>query len=259
MMRAPFHRFWDGALGRRATAAGLTFLVHLLVLILALSSFGGAKTIEQPALATFAIELPGPPDPDPPQAPQPIKVPPQPAEPIIVPPVEIQLPTDNPLIVALLAQANENASGGGCDLTAPVEAALQSDTNVAETLPSIARDRRSVANALAVWNQRWIKADEKFPEKALDAIRETVRLTVVAASDACRAQTQNGPRLVYLVGQDQTTVLALGSGEWTWQQVADSADPQFLLQEATLASGNSFPRPVDDGKEKTLLDRILGR
>lgn len=259
MMRAPFHRFWDGAIGRRATAAGLTLLVHLLVLILALSSFGGAKMVEPPALATFAVDLPGPPAPDPPQVPQPIEVPPQPIEPVIVPPVEIQLPTDNPLIVALLAEADANASGGGCDLTAPVEAALQSDTIVAETLPSIARDRRSVANALAVWNQRWIKADTKFPEEALSAIRETVRLTVIAASDACRAQTQSGPRLVYLGGQDQTTVLALGSGEWTWQQVADSADPQFLLQEATLASGQTFPGPMGEGNEKTLLDRILGR
>lgn len=258
MMPAPLHRFWDGEFGRRATAVFLTLLVQLVIVVLALSSFDRAAKKDSPALATFAIEQPGPPAPEPPKPPQSVEVPPQPVEPVIVPIVP-PLPTDNALVVALLAQADATASGGGCDLTAPVEAALQADTNVAETLPLIARDRRSVANALAVWNQLWITADAKFPEPALEAIRETVRLTVVAASDACRSQTQSGPRLIYFIGQDRTTVLALGSGEWTWQQVADSADPQFLLREATLASGNSPLRPMGDRGEKTLLERILGR
>lgn len=256
-MPAPLHRFWDSEFGRRATAISLALLVQLVVLVLAMSSYDRTVTKDPPALLTFTIEQPGPPAPELAKPPQPVEVPPQPPEPIVLPTLP-PLPTDNALVVALLAQADASASGGGCDLTAPVEAALQADTIVAETLPSIAPDRRSVANALAVWNQLWINADAQFPETALEAIRETVRLTVVAASDACRSQPQSGPRLVYLVGQNQTTVLALGSGEWTWQQVADSADPEFLLREATLASGDSLLRPMDVGKEKSLLNRILG-
>ncbi len=257
-MPAPLHRFWDSEPGRRATAISLALLVQMLVLVLALISYDRSAPEVSETLSTFTVEQPGPPAPEPAKPVQPVEVPPQPPEPILVPVVR-SLPSDNPLIAALLEQADATASGGGCDLTAPVEAALQADMKVAETLPSIARDRRSVANALAVWNQLWITADAKFPEPALEAIREAVRLTVIAASDACRAQLQTGPRLIYVAVKDQTTVLALGSGEWTWQQVADSADPQFLLQQAALSPGAPSSRPVRGGKEKTLLERILGQ
>lgn len=247
----------DG-LGRRATAASLTIAIHLGALVVALWSFDqAASKEEQPVLVAFTMDAPGPPAPEPPKPPQPIEVPPQPDEPIIMPPPALRVPTDDALVVALLKQAD--ATGGACDLTAPVEAALQAEPMVAQTLPLVERDRRSVANALAVWNQLWIEADAKFPESALEAIRETVRMTVVAASDACRGQMQTGPRLMYLVSEERTTVLALGSGEWTWQQIADSAEPEFLLQEEMLASTNYNPRVVGSGTEKTLLDRIFGR
>ncbi|OBX19818.1 hypothetical protein A9995_04470 [Erythrobacter sp. QSSC1-22B] len=143
---------------------------------------------------------------------------------MIVPVAEVVLPTDNPLPVSALEQVASEASGGGCDLTDPIQRALQTDVRVNLELPSVAPDRRSVANALALWNGVWIEPDRQFPEPALASIKDTVRLTVAAASDACRLQVQRGPRLIYLPIRNRTTVLALGSGEWTWQQVVDSSN-----------------------------------
>jgi hypothetical protein len=116
--------------------------------------------------------------------------------------------------------------GGVCDLTAPVQSALQASPDVRARLPMIPADQRSVANAIMLWNAGWLHADDGVAKAAYAAIRDTVASVVLAAPDACRSQVQSGPRLILLPGEGgQTTVLALGSGQWTWQQVADTAGP----------------------------------
>ncbi len=202
----------------------MTIGAHGLVALLLLLATTRDKPVEEVSpLATFDVEQPGPDTPEPPK-PKQIETPPLPPEPVIVPVPEILLPSVNAMPVSVLEQVASEASGGGCDLTDPIQRALQADIRVNLELPSIAPDRRSVANALAVWDGFWIESDQQFPEPALTSIQDTVRLTVAAASDACRLQVQRGPRLIYLPGPGRTTVLALGSGEWTWQQVVDSSD-----------------------------------
>ncbi len=208
----------------RGLAATLTVAGHgLVALILLLTTTQGNPVEAVPAMVTFDVDQPGPPSPEPPK-PKQVETPPLPPEPVIVPISEIILPTDNAMSVSVLEQVASEASGGGCDLTGPIQEALQADARVTTEMPSIAPDRRSVANALALWNGVWVEPDRQFPEPALASIQDTVRLTVAAASDACRLQIQRGPRLIYLSGPGKTTVLALGSGEWSWQQVVDSLE-----------------------------------
>ena len=223
----------DNAL-RRCLAAALSLGLHGLALVLALLFATSAAKPPPPDLnlASFDVTTPGPPAPTPPKPPQPKKVPPTPRQPIVIPPPLIELPTLSPMVVELLAQSDAQAASGACDLTAPVQAALQTSPEVQALIPSIPSERRSVANAIAVWNQIWVTPDAQLQEQALASIRTAVVLTVAAASEACRLQPQGGPRLIYLPGPlgTETTVLALGSGEWTWQQVADSAQPEFALE-----------------------------
>lgn len=124
--------------------------------------------------------------------------------------------------------------GDACDLTGPVQSALQANPDVRLRLPMIPADQRSVANAIMVWNAGWLHTDDAIAKNAYAAIRDTVAGAVMAASDECRSQIQRGPRLVLVPGdalpgdalpgdRGETTVLALGSGQWTWQQVADTA------------------------------------
>lgn len=134
----------------------------------------------------------------------------------------------SPLAVTSASAAAEPI-GGACDLTDPVQSALQANPDVRARLPMIPADQRSVANAIMVWNAGWLHSDDAAAKNAYAAIRDVVAGAVMAASDACRSQIQSGPRLVFLHGvilpgdRGQTTVLALGSGQWTWQQVADTA------------------------------------
>ncbi|MEO6151580.1 MAG: hypothetical protein ABIT09_03010 [Croceibacterium sp.] len=221
------------------TSAGIAVGIHALAALALLLSVGHSKSTPLPVVATFDVKDPGPPNPAPTKQPQPHKVPPTPPQPIVMPP-PVQLPVVSPMVVALLEQADTQAAGA-CDLTYPVQVALQTSPAVQEQLPTIPDSRRSVANALAMWNQTWVEPDLQLKPQALDIIRTTVATTIEAASAACRAQLQGGPRLIFLTSDTATTVLALGSGEWTWQQVADSAQPDFDIANSLVVKEPDKP------------------
>lgn len=202
----------------------LTGAVHLLALLIALAPRGEAMQPPQPTLTTFNLPSPDPPAELPAKTVQPRKVPPLPPQLVEVPPPLLELARLPEMVMALLEQADAQSADGACDLTPPIQAALRISPEVHRDLPTIPARRRSVASTIALWNQIWVVADEDLSQRALDSIRTTVTTTIAAASNSCRLQSQRGPRLIYLPGETDT-VLALGSGEWTWQQVADSAEP----------------------------------
>lgn len=136
---------------------------------------------------------------------------------------ELTLPT--PAIMAMLDAADGVAAGGRCDLTEPVQAALRTSADVQAALPEIPRSQRSVANAIMIWNAQWIGQDRQSPPIATIAVRDVVAATIAAATPQCRMQAQTGPRLLTLPGTPQTTVLALGSGSWRWQDLLNTAFP----------------------------------
>lgn len=110
----------------------------------------------------------------------------------------IFVPSENVVVVASLIQADASAAGGGCDLTSPVQAALQQNPSVLLDLGAMSNDRLSVARGLAIWNDIWTLPDERLLEATLGIIRKTVRATVLAATEACNMQLQAGPSFIYL-------------------------------------------------------------
>ncbi len=207
----------------RKRALGATLAVHAGLLALLLVPLHDPARPAGNALVMFDVSGPDRSPPKPQKLRQPRPVPPTPPEPVVVPPPP--LPTPNAVVVALLEQADSSASGSACDLTGPVQTALQTSQDVMASLPKVPRDQRSVANAIMVWNAQWLTPDSKFQPTAFNAIRDVVAGTVAAASDACRLQPQGGPRLIVLPGPAENVVLALGSGTWRWQDVLDTARP----------------------------------
>lgn len=212
----------------RLFAASATIAVHVALFLVLIIPPAPVVRAVPAALRIFDISAQASlPDRAPPRQPQPKPVPVTPPERVVVPPPEILLPAINPTVVALLEQADAQASAGACDLTAPVQAALQADRAVASALPQIPQARRSVANAIMIWDAGWITIDDPREAPARTAIRDTVAQTVAAASEQCRLQPQGGPRLILIPGQAAATVLALGSGVWRWQDVLDTARPEL--------------------------------
>lgn len=210
----------------RRTSLILTIAAHVGLFGILMTPTARPVRVQAASLKLFDVQ-PGPPAPkvQTPKPRQPQPVPPQPPEPVIVPPPVVPLPAPSAMVAALLEQSDEAAQGGACDLTEPVRAALEENAEVQASLPRIPRAHLSVANAIMVWNVDWVLSDDRLDAKILDSIRDVVAGTIAAASSECRLQPQGGPRLIILPGQTGNIVLALGSGQWRWQDMLETARP----------------------------------
>lgn len=103
-----------------------------------------------------------------------------------------------------------------CQLDAALQASLGQDPEVLSALTRIPRKARSVANAIMLWNGRWIAGESVGGESALSSIRQSIQKGVRTASAACQQSTVRGPVLIAVLSQPETTILAIGSGEWRW-------------------------------------------
>lgn len=215
-----------GPLDLRARTLVLTISVHVALLAMLLFAPQGSRSLPVTS-AISMIDVAAPPGPaQPATPPQPKPVPPTPPLPVIVPPPAVPLPLPSELAVALLDQSTAQASGGACDLTAPVQEALRTSLPVQAALPTLPRPSRSVANAVMIWDADWVIFTDETGVSVRDTIRDAIAGTIAIASEECRLQPQGGPRLLILpLGDTQTIVLALGSGQWRWQDLLDTARP----------------------------------
>lgn len=202
-----------------------TIAVHIGIIAALLMSTGDKpRTPVARALAVFDISASAEvTNVAPPDLVQPEPVMPEPPQPIIVPPPIIRLPTTDQVLVATLSENDAAAPGSACDLTEPVQAALRASEAVTARLPEIPPERRSVANVIMIWNTSWVAVHETLDPEAMATIRETMAGVIAEASLDCRLQQQSGPRMIMIPGATDTTVLALGSGTWRWQDVLDTA------------------------------------
>lgn len=233
------------ALRHRAPAFALAILLNML-LITALLMLG-QRTIARPAdersIATFDVAQESLSKTEPARVTPPVLKPPQP---IVIPTPfpTIPRPLSDEVITLLAVQDRMAATGIACDLTAPLQTALQSSGEVQVALREIPSTQRSVANAIMLWDGAWTATEDRAAASALQMVREIVVQTIVAAGPECRFQAQSGPRLVYLSSDAVTTSLAIGSGQWRWQDVFDTAqvaDGDPTLSAITDRSGTTVP------------------
>lgn len=143
-----------------------------------------------------------------------------------LPPVD---PTAEPFsldgeVALSVAAAASAASGQACDLTQWLQTALQNNPQSQVALAQIPRPARSVANALMLWNGRWV--DMPVAAGGLQTLRAAVLAGVASAPAACRSEVIRGPVLLTLADPAGSTILAIGSGEWRWDDLSadDLAD-----------------------------------
>jgi nucleotide-binding universal stress UspA family protein len=124
-------------------------------------------------------------------------------------------PAQDPVAVAVAVAAASSAPGHACRMGAWLQAALQADPAVGQALAAIPRANRSVANAIMLWDVRWVS--QPAPAVAgVSAIRSALMVGVRAAPAECQAQLVRGPELITLADASGATVIAVGSGEWRW-------------------------------------------
>lgn len=148
------------------------------------------------------------------------------------------LPVTEPKLVALATRVDEPSieiageappvapmalaatpSGNGCAGGDVIETVLRTRADVHTALDAMPRAARSVADAVLLWNGRWIGAGQVGGAGAIDPIRAAVVTAVRAMPAGCRDATITGPRFVFVALPSGNRILTFGSGEWTWAQV----------------------------------------
>ena len=163
-----------------------------------------------------------------------VERPPADVEPIFVdtapPNPEFAEPPDPTLkvaeFVAAAAAASPGQPGEACPLAMWIQDALRAEPGVTAGLSVIPRQSRSVANAIMLWDGDWVAAKQPAAEAGLAPIRAAIVAGVEAAPASCREQRLNGPLLITLIGERDTTLLVIGSGEWKWADVQPAVQPE---------------------------------
>lgn len=143
-------------------------------------------------------------------------------------------PLADPVALSVAA-ASSGASGQTCLLTAWLQQALQADPQVRAALAGIPKPARSVANAIMLWDGGWV-GPRLSASAGVTAIRMAVIAGIRSAPAACQAQVVRGPELIMLTEGGESTILAIGSGEWRW---GDLLAPDYQL--TALAAPASRP------------------
>ena len=132
-------------------------------------------------------------------------------------------------VSSLTNQLTQNSEAGdtNCAAVRTIQEALQADIILKEALLKIPRNERSVANVIMAWDGRWIGSHAsgtsingpddlvELPTVIRDRIQEHVRRNL---SD-CLNQIMTGPHFILIEDQIDPTILTIGSGEWTWNQL----------------------------------------
>lgn len=110
-----------------------------------------------------------------------------------------------------------------CDLAGALRAVLQANAEVVDAVAVMPRAAGSAANAVMLWDGAWLSAAAAAPGHG-DVVESAVGDLVRAASPECRATAMIGPQFVFLDDARGGTVLVIGSGEWRWDDLIQSAE-----------------------------------
>ena len=116
------------------------------------------------------------------------------------------------------ATAADALPGGECDMARRLQAALRSDALVRA---AVAARGLSGASAILVWDGGWV-ASPGENGKGLAAVREAIVWEVAFAPPACRAERVHGPVLFSVSDGGARTRIAVGAGDWRWDDLVSS-------------------------------------
>jgi hypothetical protein len=112
---------------------------------------------------------------------------------------------------------------GGCAVPSEVQAALQ-DATVRAALHRIPSARRSVANAVMLWDGQWIAAGALADAATAAPIRQAIAAAVRRADPGCAAAPIRGPMFFVVPDEAGAMVLVMGAAQWRWSDLADPAE-----------------------------------
>lgn len=126
--------------------------------------------------------------------------------------------------VAEAAEAQAGQPGENCKIAEWLTGALRNNAEIEMAVALVPRGSRSVANALMLWNGVWVQPVGTAQE-GVASLKYAIVAGVRSAPPACLEQTVRGPLLIPVGAEQDTLMLAIGSGEWRWADLLEEPEP----------------------------------
>lgn len=137
-------------------------------------------------------------------------------------PIDLGKPVGVEVAASVAAAAASASQGDPCALGEWLQNALQTDPAVQAALADVPRSARSVANAVMLWNGSWPQPSAEAAA-GMTSIRAIVMAGVASAPVNCQVQPIIGPVLITVGDDANATILAVGSGNWRWQDLLNAS------------------------------------
>lgn len=224
------------------TVTPLVAAAHLAVVaLLVLTVSAPPRFVEAPLLSLSLYpglepspEPPGPPAlTAPPPLPEPLPEAARPAQPEALALAALMTTVDVAAEPVPLDDASEadvtgaptpaGSSGDVCGLGQVLRGRLSADPEALAGLSRLPRRSRSVANAVMLWDGRWV--ERPGTAEALAPVRRALIDTVRSASPTCMQAENRGPVFLVVEGAGEPLLLTVGSGVWRWSSLLEGAGP----------------------------------
>jgi hypothetical protein len=213
----------------------LSLALHVAAGVALLATWTAAPRPAEPPVMSVALVTPAPPAPAAPEsAPEPKPDNPPPPKlgraaklPVTIAPLAARPgPAFAPSVVMSDAQlagaatVGAGAGGGqGCDMARWLQKALREDVGVQAAVV----EAGDAGKAIRVWDGAWVRHPGQEGE-GLAAVREAIMWRVAFAPVACRAEAVHGLIVLSLNDGPGASRLAMGAGDWKWQDLLFSRD-----------------------------------
>ncbi|MEO6579635.1 MAG: hypothetical protein ABIN83_00600 [Sphingomicrobium sp.] len=115
-------------------------------------------------------------------------------------------------------------AAGGCATFDLIAKSLIAEPTVVTAVLMTPQERRSIADAVVIWNVGWSDAAGSLNDP-LGPARAVIEQNLRSIPEDCLDEVVVGPRLVPIPEGDRTMFLAIGSGSWTWRQLLTKHNP----------------------------------
>jgi len=117
-----------------------------------------------------------------------------------------------------------NTGTEGCQVLEELQNAITANPDAQAAIDQLPAEAQSLSDATVIWNADWTDV-ASAPGAPLATVRDTIVQTLGSVDSPCLHEPMVGPRMIAVPSAGETRLLVIGSGTWSWQQLAESGTP----------------------------------
>lgn len=140
--------------------------------------------------------------------------------------------------------------GQDCAVLDQLQKSIIANPDAQAAIDQLPVEARSLSDATVIWNADWSEV-ANAPDAPLAAVRDVIAQTLGTLDSHCLSDPVLGPRMIAVPSGDQTRLLVIGSGTWSWQQLAEQGS---AIKDAQTDTARSTAGTANDDRRNEILE-----